>query len=485
MKNSLIVLLILSGILQILGQKCQPKDYGNGGTVCVCNANHCDTVEPVKKLDPGYYVTYTSNKEGLRFEKEEGKFGPDEEALKNIIIIRQDGYQEVLGWGGTFTDAAGININSLPSAASEKLMRSYFSEEGIEYNLCRVPLGASDFSAHPYSYHDEEDDQLPNFKLAEEDYTLKIPLIRKAMELTDGDLKLFTSAWIAPKWMKENGEYSGMFGFLKESKYQVWANYFRKFLDEYKKENITFWGITTGNEPSLGLTPAKIPSVAWTVEGMVNIICADGATINVFPKPVILEKKEVSDYIDGVAVHWYTDLLIGPDLLSGLHEKHPDKFILGTEACLGATPFGSHVILGSWLRGEYYAKDIIQDLNHWATGWVDWNLALNLTGGPTYIDNFVDSPIIVNASSGEFYKQPTFYARGHFSKFIPRGSVRIYSSQFDDKVPVTAFRRPDGGVAIIILNQYEHPVKGKIFDIRRGEIVFNLSSKSLTSLLYW
>nr|CAD7572403.1 unnamed protein product [Timema californicum] len=63
--------------------------------------------------------------------------------------------------------------------------------------------------------------------------------------------------------------------------------------------------------------------------------------------------------------------------------------------------------------------------NHWVTGWVDWNLALDLDGGPNWANNTVDSPIIVNATADEFYKQPMFYALAHFSKFVPPGSVRI------------------------------------------------------------
>lgn len=73
--------------------------------------------------------------------------------------------------------------------------------------------------------------------------------------------------------MKTNGEYAGMNGKLKREFYQVWANYFLKFLDAYKKEGITFWGITTGNEPNTGFFPfVKIPTVAWTSEEQVSIM---------------------------------------------------------------------------------------------------------------------------------------------------------------------------------------------------------------------
>ena len=46
-----------------------------------------------------------------------------------------------------------------------------------------------------------------------------------------------------------------------------------------------------------------------------------------------------------------------------------------------------------------------QDLSNWSTGWVDWNLSLNMEGGPNWVKNFVDSPIIVDAENGLFYKQ--------------------------------------------------------------------------------
>lgn len=39
---------------------------------------------------------------------------------------------------------------------------------------------------------------------------------------------------------------------------------------------------------------------------------------------------------------------------------------------------------------------------------------LDEVGGPNWINNHVDAAIIVNKTSDEFYKQPTFYFLGHF-----------------------------------------------------------------------
>merc|ERR1719412_1515225 len=94
--------------------------------------------------------------------------------------------------------------------------------------------------------------------------------------------------------------------------------------------------------------------------------------------------------------------------------KHfPTSFFFYTEACNGDKPWDTEkVMLGDWHRGEKYIHNIIEDLNHWVTGWTDWNLVLDLQGGPNWAGNFVDAPILVNQENGEFYKQPMYYALG-------------------------------------------------------------------------
>jgi glucosylceramidase len=76
-------------------------------------------------------------------------------------------------------------------------------------------------------------------------------------------------------------------------------------------------------------------------------------------------------------------------------------------------------------------------------------------GGPNWSGNFVDSPVIINNTIDEFYKQPMYYALGHFSKYIPEDSVRIdMKVVFDDpNLFGTAFLRPDGKRAVVFLNR--------------------------------
>lgn len=163
------------------------------------------------------------------------------------------------------------------------------------------------------------------------------------------------------------------------------------------------------------------------------------------------EAEDVAKYVDGLAVHWYGDRYREPTVFDQSVEKFPRKFIISTEACSGDKPWDLHrPVLGYWPRCEDYALDIIEDLNHYVSAWVDWNLILDENGSPNYARNFVDSPIVGNVT--EFYKQPIFYAMGHFSRFILPDSVRLQSKSSHKFIKATAFLRPDGYTAVVLYN---------------------------------
>lgn len=87
--------------------------------------------------------------------------------------------------------------------------------------------------------------------------------MQEAKKLTNSRVKFFATIWSPPLWMKTSNNSAGM-GFLKKEYYQTYADYHIKFFDAYKRENLTFWGMTTGNEPILGITPLfDITSIGW------------------------------------------------------------------------------------------------------------------------------------------------------------------------------------------------------------------------------
>ncbi|XP_050498000.1 putative glucosylceramidase 4 isoform X2 [Diabrotica virgifera virgifera] len=376
--------LVITGFDIIVGEECQSQDYGNGGTVCICSASSCDFIPPVEKVDSPNGIIYTSNKAGLRFSKSEGTFkNITSNAWNPIFVDRSRTYQTIVAFGGGFTDAVGINIKSLSEGAQQNLMKSYFGPDSIEYTMLRVPMGASDFSERIYTYDDSSspDPELKEFKLAQEDLDYKIPFLQQAMELSDSKLKLLASPWTSPKWMKLIPHFATMFGMLREDMLQPWANYYVKFLESYKENKLEFWGITTGNEPSAGFTPLPIPSIAFSAGGLSKWVANHlGPTIrdsnysNI--KIVTLDDNRIflpwfidemlanpatRRYVDGIGVHWYLDKIIPTTVLDITHDNHPDKFLIGTEACRGQVPWEPRLVLGSWERGEDYATGIIQE----------------------------------------------------------------------------------------------------------------------------
>ncbi|NXB82122.1 GLCM Glucosylceramidase, partial [Donacobius atricapilla] len=484
--------------------------------VCVCNATYCDMLDPLVLPAPGSYVKYESSKAGKRLERSEGRFQRRLSPLPADVVLTLDTtqrFQRVKGFGGSITDAAAINILSLPERAQDHLLRSYFSEEGLEYNLIRLPMASCDFSLHAYTYDDVPYDyELTHFSLRDEDTKLKASGGREqdrveASAMSKRPLSLYASPWTSPTWLKTSESYVGK-GTLKgqagDRYHKTWANYFVRFLDEYAKHNVTFWAVTAENEPTAGLInnyPFQClgftaeqqrdfiaqdlgPALANSSHRHVQLIILDDNRLHLpHWARVVLEDEKAARYVHGIGIHWYLDF-IGPiqDTVLPTHELFPDYFILATEACIGAHFWERDVILGCWERGNQYSHSILmvrplclpgrwegllvlgrylsfllQNLNHFVAGWTDWNLALDLEGGPNWVKNYVDSPIIVDSSEGIFYKQPMFYHMGHFSKFIPEGSQRVglIASRESKKTMLeyTAFLRPDGAVVVVVLNR--------------------------------
>lgn len=386
----------------------------------------------------------------------------DSEAVENEILINLNKEkQSILGWGGAFTDATGINLRNLSVNLADEVIQSYFGLNGLQYNLARVPISGTDFSNRAYTYNDSPEPDLEQTKwaLAEDDFQYKIPFIKKALHIVEEqmntDLKLIASSWSAPRWLKDN-DHLVRGSLIDEDKiYKSYILYLMKFFDAYQQQGINFWGATVQNEPVASGLPfyffnsmnfknndqmAKLiseylgPALAkrGLTKDKFKLMVGDDSLgfINAQVIP-IMAKPEVAKYVSGLAFHWYTSGSLVPyDALNEVYEpfKENFEFVLMTEACEGSTPFTKKVDLGSWSRGESYADDIIEDLMRNTNGWIDWNLAVDIGGGPNWSKNFADSPIIINAERKEFYKQPMYYALAHFSRFFKAGS-RIVETQ--------------------------------------------------------
>jgi len=506
----LAVVLVLASLgPSLAGSPCQPHSFGADSVVCVCSADYCDFPGVITAGPEGTFTSVTSSRAGLRFDVETSTFDQAPgDATVVVHVNHKYEYQTVMGYGGAFTDATGINIGTLPEATQEVLLKSYFSPEGLEYNLCRIPIAGSDFSTRPYSYDDVEGDvELTHFNLTMEDYQYKLPYIHRAMDLSEEEILLFGSPWSPPAWMKENGHFNGSGGLLKEM-WQPWSDYFVKFVEHYEAQGVPIWGLTTQNEPLTGFEDWFWNTCAWSAEdqrdwiktnlgptleaaGMRRLkLMVDDHNRDTLPwyPGTILEDPLSANYVDGIALHWYSDDWTGASVMDETQALFPDKFLLYTESCDGwdAAP-EERVKLGDWSRGESYAYNIIEDMNHHSTGWVDWNMALDMQGGPNWANNFVDSPIIIDKENGVFYKEPMFYAMGHFSKFVTRGSRRTYSSVTgSDVFRVTAFHNPEDNTSVVVLLNFGDTAESVSVDVGDGAnyINFDMPEKAIKTILF-
>lgn len=426
-------------------------------------------------------------------------------------------FQSIIGFGGAVTGAVMHNTDKLSANLQQSLLESYYSDRtGIGYNMVRIPIGGCDFDLSPWGYNESPvgDTQLSNFtKLDARDEKL-VANLKQIQAIVGGDnkFKIKGAAWSPPPWFKTNNDWTGA-SVLKHEFYQTWADYHLKYLELMDKAGIRLWGISTGNEPMNGVVGfgfVKFMSLGWTPAGQAEWIAENlGPTLRnssefkdvkllvgddqrfLFPWYFGMMRnlnKKAFDYVDGFGVHFYWDHFVSPGVMDETKKQFPDKFILNTESCLGDKPYQVHgPVLGSWDRGVEYFEAYMQDLQHSVNGWMDWNLWLDEGGGPNYVNNTVDSPIIVNATANEAYKQPMFYAIGHFSKFIKEDSVRVETKSSNWIVDVVGFERPDKMMVVVLQNKHQTKSVRVILSGPRGEVqekTLELAPDSFHTVIY-
>lgn len=327
-----------------------------------------------------------------------------------------------------------------------------------------------------------------------------IPLIHEALAI-DPDIRIISSPWTAPPWMKNNNDEFD--GHLLHEHYSTFADYFSLYLSAYEAEGINIWGITPVNEPhgnggnweSMRFHPgeeadfiANYLGPTLTADGFsdVKILGFDQnrGGLEDFAH-AILGNEDSAQYTYGMAVHWYgSSYKTFDEELDRTHAEFPDFAILHSEGCIdslgddeelyswwledewwwneNATEWGYHYAADKSNHPVYtpthrYARNIIEGLNHWLTGWVDWNMVLDKRGGPNHVGNFCGAPIMIDPTNGEVYYTPIYYVMSHFSKYIQPGdqviSTTTYTPGLDsDVLHATAVQNANGDITVALLN---------------------------------
>lgn len=404
---------------------------------------------------------YTSEKTGERLH---GRAGIQIDRCTGRRLVKAESrceYQEMLGFGGAFTDTAAAALSKMKPHLQRKAIELYFDgEKGLAYNMGRIPIGCCDFSSVPYSCAEHKEAALSDFSL-EQDKKGIIPLLKSARALCP-ELLCYALPWSPPGWMKTNGQMN-FGGRLKEEHYQTMADYLVRFLQGYREEGIDIWGIAPQNEPveiqrwaSCEYTGEQerrflkdylIPALKRAGLGDRKILFWDCNKDSVRRRTEeIMADETLAREVYGAAFHWYSGDFF--EELGKIHERYPQLKLLSTESCV--------VLTGDfedWSMGERYAHDIIGDINQWTSAYLDWNLFLDIYGGPGIAENYCAAPILLDWEAQCLRILPSYYYIGHFSKFIRRGSRRICTESSEKLLECTGVKNPDGTVAVIIMNR--------------------------------
>ena len=412
--------------------------------------------------------------------------------LPVLLVNTERRFQTLLGFGGAFTEAAAVTWQRLGTAQREQLLRDYFDRDaGHGYTMCRVHMNSCDFGLGNYAHVETTGDvELKSFNI-ERDRQALLPFIQAALRAAGRPIQLLVSPWSPPAWMKSNGEMNHG-GTLLPACRQAWARCFVRFIQAYQAAGVPIWGVSVQNEPAATqrwdscvysaeeerdfVRDHLGPELASAGLGHIRIVIWDhNRDLMVERASVVYSDPEAAKYVWGTGFHWYGENHF--DHVQLVHDAWPDKQLLFTEGCQEAGPH-----LGSWDLGERYARSMINDLNRWTVGWIDWNLLLDATGGPNHVGNLCSAPILADAAGGTLMHQSSYWAIGHFARFIRPGARRVLCAASRQDLEATAFVNPDGSTAIVVLNRTDQAIR---FTLRADAdiSVAELPARSIASYL--
>lgn len=437
--------------------------------------------------------TVTDYAAGKFWEETEHDAGEVEGCMHIVNVYPEVTYQKMRGFGGAFTEAAAHNYAGMSAESKKTLIKAYFGEEGLRYNFGRITMNSCDFALGEYMYIEEGDEELRTFSIAHDTKEI-IPLIKDAQEEASERMQFLLSPWSPPAFMKTNGTMQNG-GSLKKEYYQLWAEYYVRFIKAYKEVGIPIGFLTVQNEP---LAVQTWDSCIYTPEEE-RIFVRDhlGPTlekaglsdIGIFVWDQNKEeaygrfKETAADeaarkYIKGAAIHWYTGDHF--EAIELIRKQYPDKEVFFTEGCVEYYRFADS---GEIEQAQMYAHDIMGNLNAGISASMDWNLFLDEKGGPNYVGNFCAAPIMCNAADDTYVKKLSYYYIGHFSRYIKPGAVRIGMTRYTDQLETTAFLNPDGERVLVLLNKSDREVPAIIREEKCG-IETILAPHSIQTICY-
>lgn len=390
----------------------------------------------------------------------------------DIVIDLHTRFQTITGFGAALTDSSSWLIeHKLDAPQREAFLREIFGPPpGLNFNMTRLTIGASDFSREHYTLDDmpagQTDPDLEHFNLSR-DLEAVIPVVREALSINP-NLRIIASPWSAPAWMKDNDALIG--GTLLDQYHDVYANYLVKYVDGMRRYGVPIFALTVQNEPMF--QPKTYPGMLLPADARADIIgqYLGPALARRRPPTLIfgwdhnwnnpqqpldvLGDPDAARYISAIAWHCYEG---APSAQTRVHRAAPRKDVYVTECSGGDWDSAKNGEL-MWLARDY----LLGSLRNWARGVIYWNLVLDEHHGPHAGGcNDCKGIVTLDTKTGAIHRNDEYYAFAHYSRFVLPGAVRVWSSANTKEVANVAFQNADhGSVVLVVVNSavHDHPI---------------------------
>lgn len=431
-------------------------------------------------------ITWYSTTEKVPFQAETYTQGTQVDSFVKLSGIKD---QKITGFGGCFNELGWVALLDLSDEKKKEVLDLLFDEgqDGLKFNLCRMPIGASDYATKWYSHNETEGDyEMKHFSI-ERDYVHLLPFIKEAYN-RNSEMKMFASPWSPPTWLKYPQAYN--FGKLiwTPENLNAYALYFTKFIQAYEKIGIKINQVHVQNEP---MVSQKFPSCKWTGEEFAEFIgkylgpafereAIDSeiwlGTLN-GPEPdffdrnlttgydnyanLVLHDQDAAKYVKGVGYQW-----AGKYGIAQTHESWPEIGLMQTENECGEGK-------NTWEYAKYIYGLFRHYFTNGANAYVYWNMVLHQDGESTWGWK-QNSLVSVLPGKNEYVLNHEYYVMKHFSPFIKVGAIRLgLSGHFASNS--VAFENPDGEIVFVIFNPFK---AGKCVELTLGEDTYRFELKA-------
>lgn len=444
-------------------------------------------------LATGFFISCTNENNNVRWVSttNENRFqevdftdaSETAEPEEQIELFPDKKQQVVDGFGASFNELGWDALNMLDSVMRDSVMSEFYKpEKGLNFTLCRVPVGANDYARNWYSLNETPGDyEMEHFNI-ERDRTTLIPYIRYAMQYNQR-LKVWGSPWCPPAWMKTNNHYAcrpdtvndlseegrgqeGTTQFIMDDKtLSAYALYFKKFVEAYRNEGVNLYAVHVQNEPN---SCQNFPSCIWSASDLNTFIGEYlGPELDeMYPEvelwygtierpyieniDTVLQDEESIQFVDGLGFQW-----AGKQAIPKANEKYPDMKLMQTESECGDGSNNWDAAMYTWGLIKHYFE-------HGVNSYLYWNPILDETGKSQWGWK-QNSLISVDSKTGKATFNPEYYIFKHLTHFVKPGAHKIETSGYEDAL---AFENPDGSVVVLLSNQSDEE---KAISLKIGE----------------